>query len=157
MGKLKKYVDYFTILTNCSWEIVCQTALGVLIQFVFSEIAVKFNTYECIGDSFISEKPEYITTDEECATQAINLIKKTLEFSKEEYRKEAIKSFDSVKRVYDVDNCMKSFMSTKTNYQVSLLSTKDYFFFSLYKKYVHMKTKKIKGKYDYNDLQKEND
>lgn len=44
MGKLKKYVDYFTILTNCSWEIVCQTALGVLIQFVFSEIAVKFNT-----------------------------------------------------------------------------------------------------------------
>lgn len=119
-------------------------------------IAVKFNTYECIGDSLVSEKPEYITTDDECTGQAIYLIKKVLEMSEEEYREESIKSFNAVKRVYDIDHCMNSFIEAKTHNRESILSAKDYFFFSLYKKYVHMKTKNIKGKYDYNDLQKEN-
>lgn len=117
-------------------------------------IAVKFNTYECIGDSFISEKPQYITTDENCVTPAIHLVKKILAMSKDEYREESIKSFDAVKSLYDIDYCMSSFMNARTNNKTSILSTKDYVFFLLYKKYISMKIKNEADKFDYNVLQK---
>lgn len=155
--KWMKYDSLLELALKCKLFIGMGTSVLDMALCYKPAIAVKFNTYECIGDSFISDKPNYITTDDECSVRAEILIKKTLEMSKDEYRKESIKSFEAVKRVYDVDNCMNAFMNAKTKQQCSLLSAKDYYFFSLYKMYVNQKNKKLKGKYDYNDLQKEND
>lgn len=153
-----KWMDYESLLElakNCKLFIGMGTSVLDMALCYKPAIAVKFNTYECLGDSFISEKPEYITTEVGCTRSAKPLIRKVLDMDKVEYRQEAIKSFESVKRVYDIDLCMSNFINSTTKKRATLLSLFDSFIYSLYKKYVYIKTKKTKRAYDYNDLQKE--
>ena len=63
-------------------------------------IAVKYNSYDAVGDSIFYEKPELLVAYE---GKAINQIRRPLDMNIDEYRDVSIKCFDAVKNNYDIE------------------------------------------------------
>jgi hypothetical protein len=155
---LHKWMTYDSLMElalNCKLFVGMGTSVLDMALCYKPSIAVKFNTYDCVGDSLISEKPEYITTDETCNYKAVSLIKKILNLNKDEYKEESMKSFMAVKNIYDINKCMDCFMVLSTIKKESILSSTEYAVLLAMKKYIYFKTKNIPNKYDYDNLQKE--
>lgn len=114
-------------------------------------IAVRFDTYENIGDCLISERPELITPDQSCNDRAVLLLEKVLKMSDSEYKQEALDSFEKVKCTYDIDLFMKTLFNTQTISNESLLSKWEIFLHDANRFRLSMRTSSEKP-FDYNNL-----
>lgn len=78
-------------------------------------IAVNFNTFNCYADDTISNLPEFIDTkDVNCTNPAIDIIRDILNLNFEQYKEECIRSFFSVKKVYDIDINIEKILTVDT-------------------------------------------
>lgn len=85
-------------------------------------IAVQFNTYENLGSHLLSECPTFLTSEPDCTDKAVSLIKSLLNISFSDYREECYKTFDEIKKHYDMDLNMWKLAEKETKYKGSLLS-----------------------------------
>ena len=84
-------------------------------------IVVRFNTMQNCSDHFVSENPEYMAANVDCNDPAISRLEKTINMNYDEYKSECHSSFDSVKKLYDINKCMQDLVSISTGSGKSLL------------------------------------
>ena len=118
-------------------------------------VVVKYNTYDNIADSFISQKPDCTTTGEECDSKAITLIEAALNMSELAYRDEAKSSFEAVKSVYDIEVGMPKLQNTRTQKRGSILSGFETFWHYIYSRINRIRFRNFVNSYDYNALEYE--
>ncbi len=88
-------------------------------------IAVKYNTYEVIASDMLSEKPWMVTADENCSSQAIDLVRRILDMDVDEYIVESYKTFEKVKNCYDIESNLKKLLNITPLSNTSILSHMD--------------------------------
>ena len=88
-------------------------------------IPVKYNTFENLADSFLSNRPECIAADPDCQKQATCLLEEVLQMSQEQYREACLLSFQKVKEYYDIDITMNYLLEIKTRNDGCVLSGRE--------------------------------
>ena len=88
-------------------------------------VVVKYNTFENISDHFSYENPWYMDTDPECTELAIKRIKQVFEWNEDEYYHHCIESFEGIRKIYDIDQCMLRLINCSTLQKSSILSWKE--------------------------------
>ena len=114
-------------------------------------IAVRLDTYENIGNCMISERPELITTNQNCNDRAVILLEKVLKMNDSEYMQESLDSFEKVKCTYDIDIFMETLLNAKTMTNDSLLSKWEIFVHDVNRFRLSMRQSSEKS-FDYNNL-----
>lgn len=126
--KLHGWMDYDTLKENIKR---CKVFVGMGTTVLDSSllykpsVAVRFNTYDLIGDSLIADKPTYFTAMKDCKENATNQILRVLNMDYEEYKKCANKSFDEVEKNYAMKYCMDALITSNTKEKRSILTTRE--------------------------------
>lgn len=85
-------------------------------------IPVKYNTFENLADSFLSDCPECIAADPGCQKQAACLLDEVLQMNQEQYCEACLLSFQSVKEYYDIDITMNRILNIEVHNKDCILT-----------------------------------
>ena len=107
--------------------------------------------------SFFEEEPRYLAAPDDCRTSACPLLKESIGWGFEEYRKRCLLHYDAVKRLYDEDKIMQELLAMETKEADCLLTWSEILYCKL--KMLRNRWKNRNNKklpYDYNTLSKAN-
>lgn len=110
---LHKWMDYEKLkelTSKCYLSIGMGTAIVDAAVLYVPSIAVKYNTYENIGDYIFCERPEYLVAYE---GKAISVIDRLLSMRFEQYYQISKECFEMVKKHYNID-CFFEYIESLT-------------------------------------------
>ena len=118
-------------------------------------ITVKYNTFDVIASYLLSERPELVVSPEDSQESAIHLITRILKMTREEYGKEAYRTFNAVKECYDIHNNIGVLLDTHPRNKGSILSNGDIIFIRLLRSIGRIKTRGTKA-FDIEKVERDN-